>query len=704
MAKKIIPSELKTHILQQLLESVSEPANTIYYAFTGDHMATGVTESDVAQPSDSYRNLTVETFRNMILGKKLTPADFRAMIRRYDWTAGTTYAMYDDEDNLLSTKKYFVVVKEIGNRHVYKCLSNNNEIPSTVKPIFADNTSDDALFASNDDYYETSDGYQWKYMYTIDSNTFAKFATEEYIPVNENTTVKNNAVAGAINVVKVISGGRKYDNYITSTMFVLGDIHPDGKQRRYKLSDQANTATNFYSNTIISLTSGTGAGEFKRVVQSYSNNTGVYIIIEGVNISDANTFTATPDNTTSYEISPQVLLTDNGEQTVNAYARAIIDPASSNSVSRVEVLEAGKNYTYSTASVLEGVVAASASASVRPLLSPPGGHGFDPATELDATSICFSSTFSRDENNTVSAENTFGTFGIVRDPFFANVEIYIKTSDDTTGSDGSFTNDEVVRQIQTIAIANAITVNTNNTEILSSGTNDYTKFFQSGDFIYITDSTLNTNKFISTVSVVTNSIHMEASSNLNFTSSSATLHLARPTANGVVKSISDETRLYLKDCSPGFLKEGFIIADKSFASATITGIDVNERIGTSTPEFNFSTFNQMVRCEGTLTGGTFTNDEQVKQVEAGTNPEVILSTAFVHSSNSTHLSLTRLSGDLLTSKQIVGVDSGAIFSTPFDKYDGDIDPTSGNIIYLQNDVPITRESSQSEQIRIILEF
>jgi hypothetical protein len=152
------------------------------------------------------------------------------------------------------------------------------------------------------------------------------------------------------------------------------------------------------------------------------------------------------------------------------------------------------------------------------------------------------------------------------------------------------------------------------------------------------------------------------------------------------------------------LKEGFIIADKSFASATITGIDVNERIGTSTPEFNFSTFNQMVRCEGTLTGGTFTNDEQVKQVEAGTNPEVILSTAFVHSSNSTHLSLTRLSGDLLTSKQIVGVDSGAIFSTPFDKYDGDIDPTSGNIIYLQNDVPITRESSQSEQIRIILEF
>ena len=41
---------------------------------------------------------------------------------------------------------------------------------------------------------------------------------------------------------------------------------------------------------------------------------------------------------------------------------------------------------------------------------------------------------------------------------------------------------------------------------------------------------------------------------------------------------------------------------------------------------------------------------------------------------------------------------------PFDKYDGDFDATTGDIIYLQNDIPVTRENNQSEVIRVILEF
>jgi len=708
MAKKIVPSEIKTLILQQLAESVGEPANTTYYAFAGDHMATGVTENDVTQPNESYRNLTVETFRNMIFGKKLTPSDITLMVKRYDWASDTKYDMYDDEDALLGTKKYFVVVQEVSNYHVYKCLFNNNGQASTVKPVFQDNTFDEALFAAGDDYYETSDGYQWKYMYTISSVDFNKFSSQEYIPMIANTSVQNTAVAGAINVVKVDAAGKNYNNYITDTTFTASDIHIDGNQRLFKLSGVTNSTQNFYSNTIITLTSGTGAGQFKKVISSVGNTSGVFVEIAGVDTTDANTFSISPTQDTHYEISPQVLLTDNGEQTVNAFARAIIDPLSSNSVSKVEVLNPGKNYSFSTASVLQGIadVVTPSNATVRPILSPPGGHGFDPASELDSTAICFSSLFSRDESNTLSAENTFGTFGLIRDPLYSNVEIYIEKESNSAGSDGIFRTGELVRQIQTIELNDLVTVNSSISTVAitspSADTNDLEKFFQTGDFIYISDETVGAsveNKFISTVTSVSNSSHIVVASNVNFTSTSARLHFARPVANGVVKSISSSTRLYLEKCSPGFSKEGFIIAANSFASATITGVDVNERIGGSTPAFNYVTYNQMVRCVGT--GGEFTNDEEVKQTNSS---NVVISTARVHSSNTTQLSLTRLSGNLATNINIVGVTSGEIFESGFYKYDGDIDPTSGNIIYLQNDVSVTRESTQSEQIRIILEF
>ena len=35
---------------------------------------------------------------------------------------------------------------------------------------------------------------------------------------------------------------------------------------------------------------------------------------------------------------------------------------------------------------------------------------------------------------------------------------------------------------------------------------------------------------------------------------------------------------------------------------------------------------------------------------------------------------------------------------------GDLDPNEGSIIYIQNDIPVSREQNQSEEIRVILEF
>lgn len=174
MPKQIVPNAFKTHMLTQLVESINESANTSYYAFVGDHIADGDTLEDVAQPTGSRRQLVTEPFRNMIFGKKISRNDVRLIAKRYDWTANTVYAMYDDVDDKLDQKKYYVLVDEIAFRHVYKCLYNAGNTASTAKPLFADVQYDPDV-ESGENYYETSDGYIWKYMYSIDSDTFKKF-------------------------------------------------------------------------------------------------------------------------------------------------------------------------------------------------------------------------------------------------------------------------------------------------------------------------------------------------------------------------------------------------------------------------------------------------------------------------------------------------------------------------------------------------
>ena len=76
---------------------------------------------------------------------------------------------------------------------------------------------------------------------------------------------------------------------------------------------------------------------------------------------------------------------------------------------------------------------------------------------------------------------------------------------------------------------------------------------------------------------------------------------------------------------------------------------------------------------------------------------------------SDQLNLTRVEGDFQTAgNEITGDSSGSVFEkVPGDLLDvtyGDLDPNEGSIIYIQNDIPVSREQNQSEEIRVILEF
>ena len=717
MVKKVVPNELKTHLIDQMIESVSEPANTIYYAFVGDHTSSGATEEDVVQPTTSQRDLNVDTYRKMIFGKKIDPGDMFAMIPRHDWNSGDIYDIYDDQDVYLSEKPFYVVVDESEYKHIYKCLFNSDGNPSVIQPVFGDVYYDSLLYEEGDDYYETSDGYQWKYMYSIDSTTFSKFATDKWIPVQANTTVERNAVAGKIDVIKVEDKGKNYNNSI-SGRFTLSDVKINGDPLLYKLPDNASQVQDFYANTIISLTSGKGAGQWARVTESYvQNNIGVIAKIE-------ESFNPEPDATTNWEISPEVKVSSDGTQLENCIARALIDGEAANSIYKVEIIEPGSGYNFATAEVLVGTIGIANStnrssgdiispttAIVRPIIPPQGGHGANSAIELGATALCIYTEFNGDESisnggiaNLVPTDNSFAQFGIIRDPKFANVEIYFtKLSDGLEGSDGQFIEGETVYQLEKLKLHGHVVCEDGNTQVLCTETDaGYDEFLRGGEFIYIRDPNVTTSNYISTVDSVGNSTLIQLSDELPFNSSLADIYIARVVASGTVNQIIDSRSFYLKNCSVRFRKDEVIIGTSSYATAVISGIDVNDSFAAQEDsEFSFNTFNQMTRAIGSI-NGTFIEDEIVYQ---GSSLETAFARAYCHTQEDTStLNITDILGTFDTAYPIKGYTSEATVDAPWNKYSGDLDQTSGTIIYLQNDVPIERNPDQTEEVRIILEF
>lgn len=92
--------------------------------------------------------------------------------------------------------------------NVYVCIDNNLNSPSTVSP-----------YGTDVDTITTSDGYIWKYMYTLPTSFRNKFVDENYIPVL--TALQNQFYSnGSIKSVRIDSTGT---GYTSATISVQGD-------------------------------------------------------------------------------------------------------------------------------------------------------------------------------------------------------------------------------------------------------------------------------------------------------------------------------------------------------------------------------------------------------------------------------------------------------------------------------------------------
>lgn len=106
---------------------------------------------------------------------------------------------------------------------VFKCLFNNSGVQSTVMPEI----SIDGQLPENP-YVETSDGYKWKYMYTIPSGLKNKFFTDKFMPAVNESIVTSNAEDGRIDIITITNGGSGYYSGSSVNNYAIATVTGDG--------------------------------------------------------------------------------------------------------------------------------------------------------------------------------------------------------------------------------------------------------------------------------------------------------------------------------------------------------------------------------------------------------------------------------------------------------------------------------------------
>jgi hypothetical protein len=221
----IITNKFRMNNAEQFSESFSEASPTVYYLGIGRAQEFGTltrpdgrtdyegTETAPITPGDSVIN-EFKNYDDLLAAKKITSSDVSYVIPRRNWTSGTTYDIYrhDYEEYVtgststrvtsnsgattLFDSTFYVLTSD---KNVYKCLDNDGNTASTDEPS---GTSTSVI--------TTSDGYKWKYMYTLTASQQANFLSTDFMGVSTDSTVSSAAVDGALDIIKIKTAGSGY--------------------------------------------------------------------------------------------------------------------------------------------------------------------------------------------------------------------------------------------------------------------------------------------------------------------------------------------------------------------------------------------------------------------------------------------------------------------------------------------------------------
>ena len=305
---------------------------------------------------------------NLIAVKKVSSANVSHVVPRHTWDGSTSYVAWDSDDGNIFDKKFYVITSEF---KVYKCIVAGGGA-STVQPT-----------QTLTQPQAESDGYSWKYMYTVSVADAEKFLTNSYMPVKyismggEAQVAVQAANAQDKIILKEINDDIAVGMTITGTN--IGSGRKVSSIAGTQITMSANTTGTVAANAILTFAYAadadaeanlTEADYAQYLNQKASRDDSLAAGIERIEVTAGGS---------GYTSAPTVTITGDG---TGATATATI---SSGAVTAITVTGKGTNYTRAKV-VLSG--GGGSLGTARAVIAPnyrgseKSGHGTDPRAEL----------------------------------------------------------------------------------------------------------------------------------------------------------------------------------------------------------------------------------------------------------------------------------------------------------------------------------
>jgi hypothetical protein len=395
---KILP-EFKQNLIQDILESV-EANVSHYYAFASHPVeySNGIPTSVDSDYDTSFINSWL-----MLFGKQLSNTDIVPVIKNNAWSTNTSYERYDNTSNTLftNTKYYAITPPEVpgGYYHIYKCIDNANNANSTVNPSSISTPTQSTSF-------QTSDSYVWRYISSISTTNYDRFATADYVPLYSNSSIVSAAGNNAgVEVIVIANNGVGYDRHSNGTVQAVINTSTIQVQ-----SNTIGDSFHYDDNGIYLLNNTVSTSQLLKVDTFTSNATGKFVRFT----TSANTDNITP-GVTLYSIAPDIVIETDGDIGPTAYCNI---NASSNSIHSIIVLTKGSFVSWANVSIDSP---SGTGANLYTIINPPGGHGSSAENELNVQGLGINFKFSNNESNTIITSNTlYNKIGIAKGVYYMN--------------------------------------------------------------------------------------------------------------------------------------------------------------------------------------------------------------------------------------------------------------------------------------------
>lgn len=355
--------------------------------------------------------------RRVIFGRKVTQSDIRYMFDINNWVSGTKYDSFDDNTDISTLNMYVTVLDGVineGSYKVFKCLRNNNGAASTVQPSTTDLESN----------YEvtTSDGYVWKYMFTVPPSEYQPYSTVVSLPYFKDQNVINTTEESISDIVVEKTEGGLLSEYNLGELSVqqVSLMSQGNGEYNWEIELRTNgpipkNTKDAYTNMYIRFPN---EGTIYDIVSSDSpatsgaSETRFFVYIT----NDESDFSINYEKSTVCYVVPKVQVSNTTGTRAIAYA--VLDD--NGTIQDIEFVQKGSEYKFATAKLLmpPAVQDRADLTELRAIVSPRGGHGADPISELYMSKLAVITNIFADALNEIPDSNTYTRVGLVKTPSF----------------------------------------------------------------------------------------------------------------------------------------------------------------------------------------------------------------------------------------------------------------------------------------------